>query len=197
MLPVIAVVLVISLGESVPKHRALRRHDSRRWAVRSARNLCSQRQQISHQRSIGGSRVGQAKGEAGLTSELLASPREVGESGGTWAAAAAAWGSRVAIGDRGRRSCDLAPSCQEREAGGARQPRGERGRRGPPAAPPSSLRAPLARQNALEVPRPAVGFFRPHSGSPQYCLSHSSQQKSGGSQQNNGGPAQPVLFRQP
>ena len=81
MLPVITVVLVISLGESVPKHRALRRHDSRRWAVRSARNLCSQRQQISHQRSIGGSRVGQAKGEAGLTSELLASPREVGVRG--------------------------------------------------------------------------------------------------------------------
>ena len=49
------------------------------------------------------------------------------------------------------------------------QPRGERGRREPPAAPPSSLRAPLARQNALEVPRPAVGFFRPHSGFRGYC----------------------------
>ena len=170
MLPVIAVVLVISLGESVPKHRALRRHDSRRWAVRSARNLCSQRQQISHQRSIGGSRVGQAKGEAGLTSELLASPREVGESGGHLGSR----GGGVGESSRYRRSrssaCDLAPSCQEREAGGARQPRGERGRREPPAAPPSSLRAPLARQNALEVPRPAVGFFRPHSGFRGYCL---------------------------
>ena len=48
---------------------------------------------------------------------------------------------------------------------------GERGRREAPAAPPSPLRAPLARQNALGLPRPAVGFFtRPHSGSLQYCL---------------------------